>query len=287
MPRTFARRLITLARLTHAFPTAFVVLLSACLLAVVHGDPPPVRITLPVLVTVLLSQISVGTLNDYVDRDLDALMQASKPIPSGEVPPQWARRVAVTAGLLVPLAALPLGPVPVLVAAVGLMGGLGYDLWLKPTPFSAAGYLVGFLSLITFVWVAAGTLSGWFFLVFPAGTGLVLGAHLANSYPDVETDRRLGLRGLAVLLGPAKTRLIALASVAIVAVGGLLLSALERCVIPGATFLVSTAAIAFLWMRYRDADRFPGRRVQFFRGLAACCGACALGGVLLIRALSA
>ncbi|MFI7344869.1 SCO3242 family prenyltransferase [Streptomyces sp. NPDC049936] len=78
-------------------------------------------------------------LNDYADRDLDAVERPERPIPSGAVTPAEARAVAgglTAAGL--GLAALARGRRG-LATAVPLAGAVwAYDLALKPTPAGAA-----------------------------------------------------------------------------------------------------------------------------------------------------
>jgi hypothetical protein len=74
-------------------------------------------------------------LNDYADRDLDAVERPERPIPSGEVSAPQALALATgltVAGLGVAAAA---GGVEALTVAVPLAATIwAYDLWLKPTP---------------------------------------------------------------------------------------------------------------------------------------------------------
>jgi 4-hydroxybenzoate polyprenyltransferase len=88
----------------------------------------------------LLLQGSIGSANDLVDIAEDARVKPTKPLVSGLVRPEVARRVAV-GGALLGMAAAALGPLTVALAAAGLGCGLLYDLRGKGTP--AAPVLLG------------------------------------------------------------------------------------------------------------------------------------------------
>lgn len=213
-------RLLGLARSVHPFPTGVVVLTTLGLALIAHRGFPTVGTLWRMFGVVLCSQLAVGSLNDYRDRHTDAISQPTKPIPSGKVGAESVLvlcRLSLVACLLL---AATFGPVPLLLVVIGTASGLAYDLWLKPTPFSILGYLGGFLSLVSWVWLVAGHFTPPFLLVYPAGVFLLLSVHLANSYPDLETDRALGQRGLAVLLGAEGTRLAIVLSFNLVAVAG-------------------------------------------------------------------
>lgn len=279
-------RALGLMHLPHAFPTAFVVLLGAALLVVAHGELPPLPVFARATAVILLSQLCVGALNDFIDREIDAREQPHKPIPAGMVPARAALAIAAATGLLLPLVAAPFGSVATAVAVTGLIGGVAYDLWLKPTPFALAGYLAGFLSLVTFVWLVAGRLTPWFLLVAPVGSGLLLAAYLANSYPDVEIDQRLGHRGLAPRLGAERSRLVTLAAVGIVISGGLALAIAVRLAGPTALFAAGAAALVGAAVTERRPSPDRAARLRFFRVVALACGLSAAAAAMLLRALS-
>ncbi len=82
-------------------------------------------------------------LNDYADRDLDAVERPERPIPSGAVSPGEA--IAVASGLTaagVGVAALAGGRRTALVASALAATVWAYDLVLKPTPLAPAGMAV-------------------------------------------------------------------------------------------------------------------------------------------------
>src|SRR6266542_3612943 len=111
------------------------------------------------------NQYAAGALNDAIDveRDVDAGRAADKPIPSGAI-----SRRAVT----------------VLALASGL-ASLGFALALGPL----------------FGYGAAGRFPPVLWWAWPIGALAAVAVHLADSLPDVESDRAAGVHGLAPRLG--------------------------------------------------------------------------------------
>ena len=253
VPRGYTR-LLGLARSVHPFPTGVVVLTTLGLALIAHRGLPTAGTLWRMFGVVLCSQLAVGSLNDYRDRHTDAISQPTKPIPSGKV---GAGAVLVLCQLSLVaclLLAATFGPVPLLLVVIGTASGLAYDLWLKPTPFSIVGYLGGFLSLVSWVWLVAGRFTPAFLLVYPSGVFLLLSVHLANSYPDLESDRALGQRGLAVLLGADGTRLAIVLSINLVAVASTAAVFLHRSSLAEALLLVA-------WVLDLSAVRISRRAV--------------------------
>jgi 4-hydroxybenzoate polyprenyltransferase len=191
-------------RLVHPAPALAVIALSAALGAILaaEGGGPPlgVRVLLTV-VAVAGSQILTGALNDWADRERDAIAQPHKPIPSGAVSPRVALLVAAFGALIQVAASAPLGPVPLLLGLVASGSAAAYNLALSRTPLSVLPYLVSFGILP--LWVAAGVGVG---LERVAAAPLVVGpfaaaAHLANTVRDFEGDARIGSRNLAQVIG--------------------------------------------------------------------------------------
>ena len=147
-------------------------------------------------------QSSIGATNDLADRAEDARRAARKPIPAGQVGLRAARLVAV-AGALVGLGLSALvGPGVMVVGAVGLLCGIGYDLWLRPRHLEVVAYAIAIPALLVYAWWgAAGALpSGGLALVGLAalvGPGL----YLANALVDADLDTLDGARGLVPRLG--------------------------------------------------------------------------------------
>ena len=285
------KRLWGAVELVHAFPVAIVVVMSVVFLLIVHRGSPGLGFLLRAGLTVLMTQIATGALNDLLDRHHDAMYQREKPIPSGRASERTARLMIVLSLLfLIPLS-LSFGPASLLVIAIATSGGVLYDLWLKPTPFSVAGYAIGFLGLFTWIWLIAGHLTYRFFLAIPLGVLILATAHLAQSFPDVEADRADGLHGLAVALGPRGTYWTIIISYGVVV--SALLSAAVAVTSPWAlasavaAVVLGSAALAAGRRSWHEASDPPDSRVSRARKLlffliAPGLGSLAIGVMLLI-----
>jgi 4-hydroxybenzoate polyprenyltransferase len=194
-----------LARASHPLPTGAVVAL-ATVLAVALGTGFP---TLAILVIAVLSgQLSVGWLNDLVDRHRDrAVGRTDKPVAQGEVSAATVRGSIVAAALLCVPASLALGIGAGAAHLVAVAGAWAYNLRLKFTAWSWAPFALGFGLLPVTVWLAAPAagLPPWWMVAAAALLGT--GAHGANALPDLAGDRATGVAGLPHRLRPATLRL--------------------------------------------------------------------------------
>lgn len=272
-------RLAAFIRLIHPFPVSVVILTSAGILVVARGAPPGPGLLARAMTVVLLSQIAVGALNDYMDRHTDARLQPDKPIPSGRVSAREALVLAIGAGLALPVAAASFGPISAGIASLGTIAGLAYDLGLKRTPFSFLAYIVAFLCLATWIWLIAGRFTLAFFAIYPAGVCLLTAAHLANAFPDIEIDTLEGHRGVGAILGPRRSLSAILALYAVVAVPTALFSAAARSA-PALALTVAASAIATFAgaAGFADLNRRPMRKLVF-RLMAPAIGLLALAAL--------
>jgi len=150
--------------------------------------------------------------NDWYDRDVDAINQPERPIPSGRLPGQWGWYLAILWTALSLLLATVLGPVGFAAAAVGLLLAWAYS--APPFRFKQNGWIgntaVG-LSYEGLPWItgAAVMLGG----NAPAVPVLMLallysiGAHgimTLNDFKSIKGDRRLGIDSLPASLGVAR-----------------------------------------------------------------------------------
>lgn len=275
---TAADKLIGAARLIHPFPVTVVVVTSGVLLELAHhGGLNLVTLTRG-CATVLCSQVAVGAYNDYVDRENDARVQPQKPIPSGAASPRTARALVLLGLLGGTVLSASFGPGSLLLVLAGTGAGMTYDRWLKRKPYSVAGYIAGFLLLITWIWAVAGRLSAGFLVLYPAGALLVTAAHLAQSLPDIESDSAVGARGLAVELGVRGSVSVIISCVAILAGGAAVLSVVAGPPVLAAAPLVGFAFAAVTVARLRAQGYALSARETAFR---------ALGPALALLAVSA
>jgi 4-hydroxybenzoate polyprenyltransferase len=148
-------------------------------------------------------QAGIGTANDLLDADADAVLKPRKPIPLGLIGEPTAERVlAASLALGLGLSALS-GPATFAIAAFGTAVGLAYDLRLKGTAWSWLPFAVGIPLLPLYGWVGASggpvpsTLLVLVGLAVPAGAGLAI----ANALGDLERDRAAGRASVATSLG--------------------------------------------------------------------------------------
>jgi 4-hydroxybenzoate polyprenyltransferase len=154
----------------------------------------------------LLAQVSTGSLNDFVDREADAIHQPYKPIPSQQVSASQALGMALGAGAGALALAASCGPAALGVMGVGLASGWAYDLGLSRTPASWLPFTAGIVTVPRLGPAAIGARVPRPILTTALSGLLGLGLHLANAGPDIARDQAAGRRSLPVLLGPRLTR---------------------------------------------------------------------------------
>jgi 4-hydroxybenzoate polyprenyltransferase len=188
-----------LARAAHPEP-ALAVTGLAVVLAASSGVGPGRLVVIGV--AVLAGQLSVGWSNDLLDVARDrAAGRRDKPLATGALSGALVR-VAVGVALVVTTAAsLLVGLAPGALHLALVATGWSYNLWLKRSVWSWVPYAVCFGMLPVVValvppdralpppWMPA------------AGVLLGVGAHLVNAVPDLDDDRRTGVRGLPHRLG--------------------------------------------------------------------------------------
>ncbi|MFP7833039.1 UbiA family prenyltransferase [Marisediminicola sp. LYQ134] len=192
-----------LARATHPGPTVVVTLVTVVLAIGVGLEPWRIGV---LGIAMLLGQASVGISNDWIDADRDRTVgRTDKPVATGAVSAAVARSTAIGAAIVAVAASLPLGVLATVAHTVFIASAWLYNAGLKRTLASLVPYLVSFgllpaivtLSLAQPAWPGAWAL----------GVGAALGAaaHFANVLPDLDDDRRTGVRGLPHLLGARTT----------------------------------------------------------------------------------
>jgi chlorophyll synthase len=169
---------------------------------------------------VLAGPLVCGTsqaVNDWFDRQVDAINEPQRPIPSGRIPGRWGFYIALIWTHLSVLVAASLGTWVFWAASVGLLLAWAYSappLRLKQNGWGGNA-AVGF-SYEGLAWVtgAAVMLGG----ALPDARILTLavlysiGAHgimTLNDFKAIEGDRRMGVRSLPVQLGVRRSAWVA------------------------------------------------------------------------------
>jgi 4-hydroxybenzoate polyprenyltransferase len=181
----------------YVIATAGFILISS---TAAHRSPNPRTIAL-VLILVAAAQAAIGAMNDYCDREVDAAGNRRKPIVQELIAPWEAVCVGIVATILMLLAAFLLGWVA-FALAIPIEGlGLAYDFKYKGTPVSGILFAVYFPLFPLLAWVVFGRWQPFLPWLVPLGALLGVATNIANSLPDLETDRDAGIRGLPHLLG--------------------------------------------------------------------------------------
>jgi 4-hydroxybenzoate polyprenyltransferase len=210
------RRVGALARSTHPGP-GIAVTVVAVLLGVAVGLEPW-RVTVLGL-ALLFDQLSVGLSNDWIDADRDrAVGRTDKPVALGQIGAGTVRTAAFICAAAALLLTLPLGLAATAVHAVTLGSAWSYNAGLKNSPISVLPYVVSFGLLPAIASLARpdATLPAWW--VLAAGALLGIAAHFANVLPDLDDDRRTGIRGLPHRLGLRASIVISWAALLLAAV---------------------------------------------------------------------
>ncbi len=188
-----------LARSTHPGPALAVTLVAVLLGIAVGLEPWRVAVLGAAL---LFDQVSVGLSNDWIDADRDrSVGRTDKPVARGQISVPVVRAVAWTCAVAALVLTLPLGLAATAIHAVALASAWAYNAVLKDSPVSVLPYALSFglLPAIASLSRPVPVLPAWW--VFAAGALLGVAAHFANVLPDLDDDRRTGIRGLPHRLG--------------------------------------------------------------------------------------
>jgi 4-hydroxybenzoate polyprenyltransferase len=270
--------------LLHAAP-GFTVMAIGLAFGVVAGrhhlEPGRLALLAGLLAT---NQYAAGALNDAVDveRDLNAGRAADKPIPSGAISRRTVAVLALASGLASLGFALALGPATLGLAVVGLACAWSYDLWLKGTAASVVPFAVALPLVPLFGYGAAGRFPPVLWWAWPIGALAAVAVHLADSLPDVESDRVAGVNGLAPRLGVRAAGAV-VAAAYLVAGGIVLASGLAAGDAPVVLAGVALAAALGLAALAAAAGAGERRRRVAYRLLLAGLVALALGWAAAVR----
>jgi chlorophyll synthase len=147
--------------------------------------------------------------NDWYDREVDAINEPQRPIPSGRIPGTWGFRIATAWTLLSLLVAIPLGTHGMIAVGIALAFAWAYS--APPLRFKQNGWIGNAAVGITYEGLA--WITGAIVLLDGAmpSTRIVLiaalyslGAHgilTLNDFKAIEGDRQMGIRSLPATLG--------------------------------------------------------------------------------------
>jgi 4-hydroxybenzoate polyprenyltransferase len=222
---------------------------------------------------VLSGQVSIGWLNDLVDREIDRRAERSdKPLATALVTEGAVRTAVATAAVVCVVASLALGLLPGLLHLAAVASAYSYDLRLKSTVVSWLPFAVSFGLLPCVVTTALPTQPFPSILIVLAGAALGVGAHFANTVKDTEADAVTGVRGVPQRIGPFRSLIVAAMAVVVAGVAIVLLS-------PDAGAWGSALAAGFTAVG-SAALAARGHRRLAFPGLVVAAGLVVVGVVL-------
>jgi 4-hydroxybenzoate polyprenyltransferase len=206
--------LTALVLASHPLPTAAMTL--ALTLAAALSGRSLVECVL-VAVTIFTGQLTVGWLNDLLDRDRDRQVgRTDKPVALDWVEPGTLAFATACAVLLVVPLSIANGTVAGIAHLLALVSAWLYNVWFKRTALSWLPYAVSFGLLPAFL--SYGGLGGgyhggpptWAMTILAAMLGV--GIHFLNALPDLVEDKETGVRHLplriALRIGAPKLLLI-------------------------------------------------------------------------------
>jgi chlorophyll/bacteriochlorophyll a synthase len=147
-------------------------------------------------------------LNDWFDRDVDALNEPDRPIPSGRIPGSWGLYIGLIGMALSLVAGAVLGTVALAATVVGL--GIGWVYSAPPLRLKQNGWISCLacaacyegLPWFTGAAIMVGRVPDMPVLIIAALYSFgAAGIMALNDFKAVDGDRRMGLRSLPVVLG--------------------------------------------------------------------------------------
>jgi chlorophyll synthase len=176
------------------------------------GGPHKLGWGIVVAGAVLAGPLACGTsqaVNDWYDRDVDAINEPNRPIPSGRVPGFWGLGIAIGWTVVTACVALTLGAPVAIAAAIGMV--LAWIYSAPPIRLKRNGWwsnLAVGLSYEGLPWFAGAAVC---LRAMPSPAVILvaliysLGAHgimTLNDFKSIEGDRQMGLGSLPAKLGP-------------------------------------------------------------------------------------
>lgn len=209
---------------------------------------------------------SAMAINDYYDREIDAVNEPRRPIPSGAVKPMEAMMASLILGAVGLVASMKAGPANLAIAVLAWLAMMGYSTKGKRTGLPGS-LMVSACIAIPFVYggvMAGGASMGspliFSLIAFMANTG----REVTKGIVDVEGDRSAGVRTIAVSKGAKSAAWLS---------ASFYLSAVALSLLPPYLNLVSMLYVPFvaltdLGLMYlsasliRDPSRENSRRVK-------------------------
>jgi chlorophyll/bacteriochlorophyll a synthase len=186
---------------------------SICAGATISSDSA--RIAIGILLAGPMVCATSQAVNDWFDRDVDAINEPHRPIPSGRIPGRWGLWIAQIWTLASLLVGALLGPLGLVAASVALMLAWAYSappLRLKKNGWwgnAACGLCYEGVAWITGALVVGSALSTSALLLALLYSVSAHGIMTLNDFKAIGGDKQMGIASLPVQLGPQRAAQVA------------------------------------------------------------------------------
>ena len=238
-------------------------------IAAAGGDGPPLWDVGCTLIAALAVNVAIVGVNQLTDVDIDRVNKPFLPIAAGELSLAAAAWIVAACTALPVALALTQGPAETSAVVAGLAVGALYSLppvRLKRFPVAASLCITGVRSAVVnlgVAWHFSGAIAApvWALTLFVLPFSFAIA--VLKDVPDLEGDRRFGIRTFSVRLGPERVLRLGLAALALAYAGmatlgpPLLAGHVQPAVLVGGHVLA--AAVLARWAREAN----PRNRVAF------------------------
>jgi len=239
---------------------------------------------LAVVAAVLATSLATGggnAINDYFDREIDAVNQPNRPIPSGAISPRGALGFSLGLFVVATIFALSLPREAIAIAVFNLLALVAYTELFKGLP-GVGNALVGYLTGSTFLFggAAVGDPFGAAVLFVLAAIA-TLTREIIKDVEDIKGDRQEGLNTLPIAVGERPSLWIGGAAM-LIAVGASIVPYLDGTFGIWYLFVVVPADIVMLTASgYAFRDPHLGQR-WLKRGMFLATGAFIIGRAIVL-----
>ena len=177
--------------------------------AFVAGGVTDVPVAVAAAVVATIAATGGGNaINDYFDREIDAINRPDRPIPRGDITARGALWYSLALFAVATAAALTLPPAAIAIAVFNFLALVAYTELFKGLP-GVGNALVGYLTGSTFLFggAAVGDPLGAVVL-FGLAAVATLTREIVKDIEDIDGDRQEGLRTLPIVLGERTALLI-------------------------------------------------------------------------------
>ncbi|CAI50326.1 (S)-2,3-di-O-geranylgeranylglyceryl phosphate synthase [Natronomonas pharaonis DSM 2160] len=176
---------------------------------VAGGLSSPQSMAFAVVATVLATGAG-NAINDYFDRDIDAINEPDRPIPRGAVSPRGALVYSVALFAVAVVLTLLLPWLAIAIAAINLVALVAYTEVFKGLP-GVGNALVAYLTGSTFLYggAAVGGDLAAVVVLFALAACATMAREIVKDVEDIDGDRAEGLRTLPIVIGERRSLYVA------------------------------------------------------------------------------